>query len=358
MPTRVVPLVLLLAILAALAVPARGAAQAARSVADRTERVELPQSDGITLSGRLILPPGKGPFPGVVVLTLAGSDDLVERLNGLGFAVLLPNRRGLGGAPELLLRATFDRLVEDVHTAAAYLRSRPEVDGDVIGLIGQGGETMVTSLAARAAANEPAAAFVVLVGASGLTGEESFRIEHDFLAAQQGYGPKERAVLDRLVTDLDEIVTIEPSESLREFRIAALMTAAEVAIPRDPAALPLDVEGQIHFFSSPWWRDYFMFEPTAALAGIGVPVLALTGLEDPMSPPHRILPGVRAGLARAPTRDATVCLLPGLVQHSFDATTLDAIGEWLRARVARGAVTPRPGAPQPRACIEEKDARD
>jgi pimeloyl-ACP methyl ester carboxylesterase len=327
-----------------LAAPPRAVAQA-----PAPERVTLPQSDGIELSGRLVLPSGKGPFPAVIVLSLAGTDDLVERFNRLGFAVLLPNRRGLGGAPELLLRATFDRLVDDVRTAQTYLRSRPEVNGAVIGLVGQGGETMVTALAAGAL--HPA--FVVLVGAQGLRGDEAFRVEQEFLAAQQNFDGRSRAQLDTLVTRLDEIVAMEPNEALRELRIGGMMADAEIRLPRDPASLPLDVDGQVHFFASPWWRDFFAFDPERALHGVAAPTLALLGHDDPVAPYRRQLPGLRAGLGGAATKDTTVCLLPGLVQHAFTPATLDTIEQWLRARLAKDGVVARPGTPRPSACIED-----
>ena len=314
------------------------------------ERVTLPQSDGIELSARLALPSGKGPFPAVIVLSLAGPDDLVERFNRLGYAVLLPNRRGLGGAPELLLRATFDRLVEDVRTAQAYLRSRPDVNGSAIGLIGQGGETMVTALAASALAP----AFVVLVGAEGLHGDEAFRVEQEFLAATQNFDPRSRAQLDTLVTKLDEIVAMEPNEALRELRIGGMMADAEVRLPRDPSSLPLDVDGQVHFFASPWWRDYFAFDPQAAMKGIAAPLLALLGHDDPIAPYPLQLPGLTAGIKGAATKDATLCLLPGLVQHAFAPTTLDTIEQWLTARTAKGVVTARPGTKPPSACIDDQ----
>ena len=94
--------------------------------------------DGTTLSARLFVPAGEGPFPGVVLLTLAGADDLVSSLTRLGWAVLYPVRRGMG-TPEHFLQASFQNLSDDVRGATEYLRSRPEVDEEVVGLMAQGG---------------------------------------------------------------------------------------------------------------------------------------------------------------------------------------------------------------------------
>jgi len=80
--------------------------------------------DGLPLSAQLFRPPGEGPFSGVVLLTLAGAGELIERLTDLGWAVLMSERRGIATI-EHLLRASFDDLAIDVRTGADYLRHRP-----------------------------------------------------------------------------------------------------------------------------------------------------------------------------------------------------------------------------------------
>ena len=79
--------------------------------------------DGLPLSAQLFLPPGEGPFTGVVLLTLAGAGELIERLTDLGWAVLMSERRGIATI-EHLLRASFDDLAIDVRAGADYLRHR------------------------------------------------------------------------------------------------------------------------------------------------------------------------------------------------------------------------------------------
>src|SRR5262245_2665062 len=84
----------LAAVVAALAaaLPAR---PAAAQRAWRTEQVTyLSGDDGTFVSGELSLPQGSGPFPGVVLMSIAGADLPVQRLTGLGYAVLIPVRRG------------------------------------------------------------------------------------------------------------------------------------------------------------------------------------------------------------------------------------------------------------------------
>ena len=123
------------------------------------------------LAARLALPAGEGPFPGMVLLSLAGVEEMIGRLTGLGWAVLLPERRGIATI-EHLLRASFDDMANDVRAALRYLRSRPEIDAMTVGLVAQGGETMAGVLAAI---ESPTPAFVALLSTTGLPGDEAFR---------------------------------------------------------------------------------------------------------------------------------------------------------------------------------------
>src|SRR5690606_27660820 len=69
--------------------------------------------DGMELSGTLALPATPGPHPGIVVLSVAGTRPLVDRLVGQGYAVLTPTLRGFV-AVEPLLQATYSDLAADL----------------------------------------------------------------------------------------------------------------------------------------------------------------------------------------------------------------------------------------------------
>ena len=316
------------------------------------ERVTYQNSvDGTILSGMLVVPEGAGPFPGVVLLTLAGADELVGGLNRLGWAVLYPVRRGMG-TPEHLLQASFQNLSNDVRVATEYLRSRPEVDGAVIGLIAQAGESMAGVMAAI---DPPFPVFLVLISTTGLPGHESFVIEQRWLARERNYDAQALLDLDEFLARLTEIILSEPSPALRAARSRALMYESDVGLPRNTASFPLSTEGQVRFFSSRWWRDYFLFRPDSVLAQVRSPVLVLMGEGDPLTPYQQHIPGIRRSLEEAPTDDVTVCLLPGRTQHSFSQVTLDVIEEWLLNRVSPAAgpvVVARASAGPPEVCLE------
>jgi dienelactone hydrolase len=128
-------------------------------------------ADGAQLRFELDLPPGRGPFPAVVLGHGSGRSTRHQGLfvvpfwTSRGFAVLRYDRRGVGEST-----GTYDplgprnsetgvaQLAGDMLAAVAHLKSRPEIQASRIGLMGvsQAGWIMVS-----AAATSPDVAFVV-----------------------------------------------------------------------------------------------------------------------------------------------------------------------------------------------------
>ncbi len=107
------------------------------------------------IPAELKLPPGKGPFPAVIVLhgcAGIGQSQFIwaRRLNGWGYAALIPDsltprdvKRVCEPAAQGLV--TPEDRVGDVGSAAAWLRNSPKIDPTRIGVLGlsHGGTTVV-----------------------------------------------------------------------------------------------------------------------------------------------------------------------------------------------------------------------
>jgi dienelactone hydrolase len=146
----------LLCLLVALAMHAWQAAAAAHST-----DVEIPPQvvPGSRMPDKPIpatywVPDGQGPFPAMILLhgcagPLISDLDWVRRLNGWGYAVIEPSSfvpRGVYGGicePSRLPRVNQRDRAGDVISTALWLRTRPEIDGARIGVIGfsHGGST-------------------------------------------------------------------------------------------------------------------------------------------------------------------------------------------------------------------------
>lgn len=103
----------------------------------------------LTLAAALLLPESEARVPGVVLLQGSGDSDrtnawarsIAEGLASRGLAVLLTDKRGSGGSGGDWHTADFEDLAEDALAGVEFLRGRPEVDPDRVGLLGlsQGG---------------------------------------------------------------------------------------------------------------------------------------------------------------------------------------------------------------------------
>ena len=127
------------------------------------------------LSGTLILPEGKGPYPAVVQVHGSGNQTRTEDfyrsraylLAKNGIAVLIYDRRGKGSSSGK--DVTMDLLAEDAVAAVNYLLTYEWIDKNSIGIIGfsQGGY-----VAPLAASKSKDISFLVVGSAPGITPDE------------------------------------------------------------------------------------------------------------------------------------------------------------------------------------------
>ena len=133
-----------------------------------TERTTL-SSGGVRLAARLLRPPGRGPFPAVVIVpgSVPAHVDTYDLwalfFASRGFAVLSYDKRGVGASTGRYVRAATDAnlraLAGDALAGVDWLRRRRDIDATRIGLSGgsQAGWTIVI-----AAARSPHVRFAAL----------------------------------------------------------------------------------------------------------------------------------------------------------------------------------------------------
>lgn len=134
---------------------------AAAAGSARADPVTFP-GPGLTLSGEIMRPTGRGPFPAVVALhgcsglydshgrLTARHADWGRRLTAEGFVVLFPDSFGSRGAPaqcgtaDRVTRPAVER-ADDAEAARAWLQARPDVRPDKVALLGwsNGGSTVL-----------------------------------------------------------------------------------------------------------------------------------------------------------------------------------------------------------------------
>lgn len=250
-------------------------------------RISVP---GAILAGRLHLPLSSGPHPAVVLLPGARESrflpGVADHLARQGIAVLDLDKRGVGASTGRWDRQSFQGRAADAVAAMDFLRTHPDVDPDLVGLVGhsQGGW-----IAQMVAAQEPGVAFVVLLAGPAQTVRDQILTYERLLHERRGRSPGEV-----------------------ESAVAGLRRHLNLAAGIRPVCSAL----RMHYICR-----IIDFDPASYIARLTVPVLAVFGEVDPMVPPELNIPLLCAGLTRAGNDDVTVHVFPGANHDFYTART-------------------------------------
>jgi pimeloyl-ACP methyl ester carboxylesterase len=319
------------------------------------EEVTVPNG-AITLAGTFTCPKTGGRFPAVLLITGSGPEDrdetvfghkpflvLSDYLTRSGFAVLRLDDRGTGKSTGQYKTAGLEDFTSDASAAVSWLKARPDVDRNKIGLIGhsEGG-----AIAPLVAVRSQDIAFIVLMAGPGVPFDQlMYRQEADLMRAE---GAPESAISANkaLVQQVFAIVREEPDQAKARERLDQLATATKAQSPELAAALQEQAPGMI----LPEFRSLLTYNPADTLPKLKCPLLAINGSKDLQVAADDNLPGIASALAAGHNPDFTVESLPGL-NHLFQtaktggtaeyATTeetispraLKVIGDWLLAHV-------------------------
>jgi fermentation-respiration switch protein FrsA (DUF1100 family) len=297
----------------------------------RTEDVRYPSPEAsIQLAGTLSLPSGTGPFPAVVLISGSGPQErdselfgrrvfltLADHLTRQGIAVLRSDDRGVGASQGVFSQATSEDFARDAKAAAAYLRGRPEIRADAVGLLGMSEGGLVAPMVA---AEVDSIAFLVLLGAPGVTGEEILYTQSGLIGQVMGVSIEQVEYNRRVQQQLFTVIKEEAAPEARHARMAEVLRAQFAEVPaeeRVARGLTREVEDewiaeQIQQMGGPWFRYFLLHDPRPVLRRVRQPVLALNGELDLQVPSSVNLPAVEAALREGGNQNVTAESLPRL----------------------------------------------
>ncbi|WP_156126227.1 alpha/beta hydrolase [Hymenobacter sp. DG25B] len=304
----------------------------------REEEVKFTnRAGGVTLGGTLTVPPGAGPFPAVVLLSGSGAQDrdesvfghrpfrvIADYLTRRGIAVLRFDDRGVGQSTGNAKTATAGDYTTDAQAALAFLRTRREINGKQLGLIGhsEGGT------AAIAAAGQPQGpAFLVLLATPGVPGPDLITRQALDQARLKTTNPKILAGVEQRQRNLLGIVQrIADNNAAQAQLVAALIPPIDLP-PEQAAQIKAVAQGQAALMVTPAYRYLLNDNPQKTLKAVRCPVLALGGSKDLQVASCVNLPAIEKTLKAVPNRDVTVKELPGL-NHLFQTANTGGVGEY------------------------------
>lgn len=297
------------------------------------------ESEGIVLAGTLTKPRGDGPFACAVLITGSGPQDrdetifehkpflvIADALTRTGIAVLRYDDRGVGGSTGTLATATSEHLAADAAAAMDFLKTRADIDGARIGLIGhsEGG-----ILAPMIASHRTDVAFAVLLAGPGDDGAKILLEQSALIARAAGASEEEIAKSQAQQNKIFAIVkdpTIDRKDAPE--RMKAALLEGEAGLTAEERA---QLGAEIAEFNSPWMRFFLTYDPAPALTAMRCPTLALLGEKDLQVPavPNAESIGRAFEKARAAgAQHLEVEILPGL-NHLFQKCETGGVGEYV-----------------------------
>jgi len=254
--------------------------------------VTVPTPMGHTLAGTLTLPHGASAshrVPAVVTITGSGGQDrdeaiplfkgfrpfreFADSLGRRGIAVLRMDDRGIGssgGDPNTSTSADF---AQDIRAGLAYLRTRPEIDGSHLALIGHSEGGIIAPMVAL---EEPTLAGIVLLAGTSRSGREILNFQ-----------------LPNLIKGNPNLTPAQKDSALKEVPAQIDSMAAQRA----------------------WSKFFIQYEPLTTARKVKTPVLVLNGATDQQVTPDQV-PELVSAFKRAGNKDVTSHVFPNL-NHLF-----------------------------------------
>jgi pimeloyl-ACP methyl ester carboxylesterase len=271
-----------------------------------TREVEVQfQAGGNTLAGVLVLPVSPGPYPAVVFLNGSGAADRTgnkafphvwAQLARRGFACLSWDRPGVGKSSGDFEAQSFDDRAREALAAVQFLRSRPEIRPDRIGLWGfsQGG-----AVAPLAASLTGDLAFVIVVSGSQVPAWEQdlYRVEAELRA--DGHS-------DKVVAEALEIARLR-MELMRKGGVFEELDEAQKSCVGRPWFEYVQYCERKRFESG---KLQVGFDPGPYWEKVRCPVLGLFGDKDTSTAVEASVAVMRKGLEGAGNKDLTIKIFP------------------------------------------------
>lgn len=282
----------------------------------------------VWLAATLTIPPGKGPFPAVVLITGSGPQDRDESIMGhrpflvlsdyltrKGIAVLRADDRGVGRSTGNFLTATTVDFASDAEAGVAYLKTRSEVDSHKIGLIGHSEGGMIAPMVA---ARNHDVAFIVMMAGIGVPGDEILAEQALLITEASGKSADEAKQAQAQQREVVELVKREKDGAVLEKKLREKLAGQVPEAQLGASILQL---------RSPWFRYFIDYDPAPALRKVRCPVLAINGEKDLQVPPKQNLPAIRKALEEGGNKNVEVVELPGL-NHLFQTAKTGAVSEY------------------------------
>jgi pimeloyl-ACP methyl ester carboxylesterase len=306
----------------------------------------------LSLGGTLTLPPGQGPFPAAILIAGSGPHDrdenvaghrpflvLADHLTRKGIALLRYDKRGIGKSTGNYEQATTEDFASDATAAFDYLKSRKEINARKIGLIGHSEGGLIAPMIASRSSD---VAWMVLLAAPGLKGEQVMLLQSEMILKTAGFDDERIARARDFSLQSYALARKEKDPEVLETKLADLVDSTGMSTTLPPTTL----KPQARMMTLPWFRFFLDYDPIPALKKTQCPVLALNGDKDLQIASKENLAQIQKALQESGNKDFQTHELTGLnhlfqhaptgspteyggIQETFAPEALTSVSDWI-----------------------------
>lgn len=321
-------------------------------------------------AGTLTLPRQTQKSPAIILITGSGGQNRDEEILGFkifaqisdylsqeGIAVLRYDDRGVGGSKgKSVDESTTADFAQDVLQAVEYLKTRPEIDPEKIGLLGHSEGGVVAPLAYQ---NNPEIAFVILMAGTGVNGLEVITEQTKAIMKAQNVPESMIQSTTQLNAEIYKIILAEEGADwdMVEKKVEEAILANFELYPESIRAMVKDTttfiksqaQQSLQRANTPWFRYFLSLDPEVALQKVKCPILVLFGELDLQVLPAQNEAPILEALKVAGNQDVTVKIFPkanhlfqeaitgspneyAKLEKKFVPGFLEYIGNWLKER--------------------------
>jgi hypothetical protein len=227
----------------------------------------------------------------------------------------------VGGSTGKKSASTSADHASDVLASVDYLRHRPEIDPQQIGLCGHSEGGLIAPLVAS---RSPTIAFIVLIAGPAVPGDTLILFQLESQMRQGGADSvtmvkalaQQRRVFSCVKSGAGwESVAAEMKSELAK-SMASMTPEQRKSFPDSAAFINANVEARLGGAKTPWFHYFVTYDPAPVLEQVPCPILALFGELDYQVPVSINKVPMEASLGKSRTKDWKVQVVPG-ANHLF-----------------------------------------
>lgn len=244
----------------------------------------------VELAGTLTLPKDGKPTAAVILVSGSGQQDrdetlmehkpflvLADHLTRQGIAVLRYDDRGVGKSTGDFASATSNDFASDALAAIKFLSTHPKTKTAKLGIIGHSEGGLIAPIVANMS---ELVDFNVLLAGPGVDGEAVILSQSKAIAKGMGASDSDLEKASKLNQKLMGIVRSSVDQKDISDELNSAFEQWVESLDESERAEAKSAAAGVAQMSTPWFRNFIVYDPAPALAASKCPTLALLGGKD------------------------------------------------------------------------------